>query len=196
MHRNGSLHTDMGTVHICGGDVIQSLSRVRLLEAPWIAVCQTPLSFTISQSLLKFMPIELVMLSNHLILCHPLLLLSSIFSSIRGFSSELALCIRWPKDWSFSFSISPSNEYSGLNYFRMDWLDLRGAQGTLESLLQHHSSKASMLGAQPSIQSNFHCCYRSVARSCPTLQPHGLQHKLLCPSSSPEVCPSSCSLHQ
>ena len=141
MRRNGSLHTDMGTVHVCGGDVIQSLSHVRLLETPWIAVCQTPLSFTISQSLLKFMSIELVMLSNHLILCH----LSSIFSSIRGFSSELALCIRWPEYWNFSFSISPSNEYSGLSYFRMDWLDLLAVQGTLKSLLQHHSSKASVL---------------------------------------------------
>ena len=100
---------------------------------------------TISQSLLKFMSIELVISSNHLILCHPLLLLPSIFRSIRVFSNELALCIRWPKYWGFSFSISPSNEYSGLISFRTDWLDLLAVQGTLKSLLQHHSSKGSNL---------------------------------------------------
>ena len=100
---------------------------------------------TNSCSLLKLMPIESVMPSNHLILCHPLLLLPSIFLSIRGFSNESVLRIRWPKDWSFSFSISPSNEYSGLISFRMDWLDLLAVQGTLKSLLQHHSSKASIL---------------------------------------------------
>ena len=99
------------------------------------------LSFTISQSLLRLMSIELVMPSNCLILCHPLLLLPSILPSIRVFSNELALRIRWPKDWNFSFSISPSNEYSGLISFRMDWLDLLAVQGTLKSLLQHHSSK-------------------------------------------------------
>ena len=98
-----------------------------------------------SQSLLKLMSIESVMPSNHLILCHPLLLPPSIFPSIRVFSSESVLCIRWPKYWSFSFSISPSNEYSGLVSFRMDWLDLLAVQGTLKSLLQHHSSKASIL---------------------------------------------------
>ena len=108
---------------------------------------QSPLSFTISGSLLRFISIELVMLSNHLILCHSLLLLLSIFLSIRVFSDELALCIRWPKywSWSFSFSISPSNEYSGLISFRIDWFDLLAVQGTLKSLLQHHSSKASIL---------------------------------------------------
>ena len=103
------------------------------------------LSITNSWSLLKFMSIELLMPSNHLILCHPLLLLPLIFPSIRVLSNEPVLCIRWPKYWSFSFSISPSNAYSGLISFRMDWLDLLAVQGTLESLLQHHSSKASIL---------------------------------------------------
>ena len=106
---------------------------------------QASLSFTVSWSLLKLMSIESVMLSNHLNLCHPLLLLSSIFPSIRVFSNESVLCIRWPKYWSFSFSSSPSSEYSGLISFRMDWLDLLAVQGTLKSLLQHHSSKASIL---------------------------------------------------
>ena len=112
---------------------------------PWTTACQASLSFTISQSLLRLMSIELMMLSNRLILFHPLPLLPSIFPSIRVFSSELALLIRWPKYWSFSFSISPSSEYSGLISFRMDWLDLLAVQGTLKSLLQHHSSKASIL---------------------------------------------------
>ena len=110
--------------------------------------CSTPgfPSFTISQSLLKLISTEsTIMPSNHLTLCHPLLLLPSIFPSIRGFSNESALRIRWPKYWSFSFSISPSNEHSGLISFRMDWLDLLAVQGTLKSLLQHHSSKASIL---------------------------------------------------
>ena len=125
--------------------VVQLLSRVRLFATPWTAARQASLSFTISRSLLKLMSVELVMPSNHLILCHPLLLLPSIFPRIRVFSNELALCIRWQKYWSFSFSISPSNEYSGLISFRMDWLDLLAVQGTLKSLLQHHSSKASVL---------------------------------------------------
>ena len=112
---------------------------------PWTAACQTSLSITKSQSLLKLMSIELVMPSNHFILCCPLLLPPSIFPSIRVFSIELDLCIRWPKYWSFSFSISPSNEYSELISFRMDWLDLLAVQGTLKNLLQHHSSKASIL---------------------------------------------------
>ena len=112
---------------------------------PWTAAHQGSLSITSSWSLLKFMSIELVMPSNHLILCHPLLLLPSIFPSIRVFSNELALRIRWTKYWSFSFSISPSNEHSGLIFFRMDWLDLLAAQGNLKSLLQHHSLKASIL---------------------------------------------------
>ena len=111
----------------------------------WTAALQASLSFTISPSLLKLMSIELVMPSNHLILCRPLLLLPSIFPSMRVFSNELALCIRWPKYWSFIFSISPSNEYSRLISFRMDWLDLLAVQGTLKSLLQHHSLKASVL---------------------------------------------------
>ena len=111
---------------------------------PWTAVIQASLSVSISWSLLKLMSIESVMPSNHLILCHPLLLLPSIFPIIRVFSNESALHIRWPKYWSFIFSISPSNEYPGLIY-RMDWLDLLAVQGTLKSLLQHHSSKASIL---------------------------------------------------
>jgi len=123
---------------------------------PSTAAAQASLSITNSQSLLKLMLIESVMPSNHLILCRPLLFLPSIFPSIRIFSSESVLPIRWPKSWSFSFSISVSNEYSGLISFRMDWLDLLAVQGTLNSLLQHHSSKASMLSAQPSLWSNSH----------------------------------------
>ena len=111
---------------------------------PWMAACQASLSFTNSRSLLKLMPIESVMPSNHLILCRPLLLLPSIFPSIRVFSSESVLCIRWPNYWSFSFSISPSNEYSGLVSFRIDWFDFLAVQGVLKSLLQHHSSNASI----------------------------------------------------
>ena len=111
---------------------------------PWIAACHTSLSITNSLSLLKLMSIESVMPSNYLILCRPLLLLPSIFPSIRVFSNESILHIRWPKYWSFSFSISPSNEYSGMISFRMDWLDLLEGQGTLQSLLQYHSSKASV----------------------------------------------------
>ena len=112
---------------------------------PWTAALQASLSITNSQSLLKFMSTELVMPSNHLILCCPLLLLPSIFPSSRVFSNKSVLHIRWPKYWSFSFSISPSKEYSGLVSFRMDWLDLLAVQGTLKSLYQHHSSKASIL---------------------------------------------------
>ena len=123
---------------------VQSLSHVQLFVTPWTAARQASLSFTNSWSLLKLMSIELVTPSNHLILCHPLLLLPSIFPSIRVFSNESVLHIRWPTYWSFSFSISPSNEYSGLISFRMDWLDLLAVQGILKSLLQHHSSKASI----------------------------------------------------
>ena len=112
---------------------------------PWTAACQALLSSTLSQSLLKFMSIELVMLFNHLILCRPLLLLPSIFPSIRIFSNESVLHIRWLKYWSFSFSISPSSEYLGFISFRMDWLDLLAVQGTLKNLLQYHNSKASIL---------------------------------------------------
>ena len=124
---------------------VQLLSRVQLFETPWIAACQASLSITNSWSLPKPMSIESVMPSNHLILCHPLLLLPSIFPSITVFSNESALHIRWPKYWRFSFNISPSNEHPGLISFRMDWLDLLEVQGTLKSLLQHHSSKASIL---------------------------------------------------
>ena len=130
---------------------VQSLSHVRLFVSLWTAACQASLSITNSQSLLKLMSFESVMPSNHLILCHPLLLLPLIFPSIRVFSSESVLCIRWSKYWSFSFSISPSNEYSGLISFRMNWLNLLAVQRTLKSLLQHHSSKASILDTQLSL---------------------------------------------
>ena len=123
----------------------QSLSHVRLFATPWTAALQPSLSITNSRSLPKPMSTESVMPSNHLILCHPLLLPPSMFPNIRVFSNESVLRIRWPKDWSFSFNISPSNEYSGWISFRMDWLDLLAVQGTLKSLLQHHSSKASVL---------------------------------------------------
>ena len=122
------------------GIVVQLLSRVRLFATPWTAACQASLSFTISLSLLNLMTIESVMPSNHLIFCHPLLLLPSMFPSIRVFSSGSALCIRRPKYWGFSFSTSPSNEYSELISFRADWLDLLAVQGTLKSFFQHHSS--------------------------------------------------------
>ena len=125
--------------------VVQSLSRVWLFATSWTAARQASLSITNSRSLLKLMFITSVMPSNHLILCHPLLLLPSVFPSIKVFSNESALRVRWPKYWSFSFSISPSNEYSGLISFRMDWLDLLAVQGTFKNLLQHHSSKASIL---------------------------------------------------
>ena len=129
---------------------VHSLSCVWLFATPWTAACQASLSSTNPQSLLKLISIELVMPSNHLIICHPPLPLPSIFPSIRVFSSESVLHIRWPKYWSFSFNISPSNQHSGLISFRMDWLDLLAVQGervhgTLKSLLQHHSSKASIL---------------------------------------------------
>ena len=123
---------------------VQSLIRVHLYAITWTATCEASLSITISRSLLKLMAIQSVMTSNHLILCRPLLL-PSIFPSIRVISNESVLCIRWPNYWSFIFSISPSNEYLGLISFRIDWLDLFAVQGTLKSLLQHHSSKASIL---------------------------------------------------
>ena len=124
---------------------VQLLSRVQLFETPWTAAHQASLSITNSQSLPKLISIQSVMPSNHLILCLPLFLLPSMFPSIRVFSNKSALCIRWPKYWSFNFSISPSNEHPGLISFRIDWLDLLAFQGTLKSLLQHHSSKASIL---------------------------------------------------
>ena len=123
--------------------ILQLISCIQLFATPWAAAPQASLSFTISQSLLKLMSIELMMPSNHLILCHPLFLLPSIFPSIRVFSNELVLHIRWPKYWCFS--ISPSNEYSGLISFRIDWFDPLAVQGTLKSLLQHHSSKPLLL---------------------------------------------------
>ena len=124
---------------------LQSLSLVLLFVAPWTAARQASMSITNPWSLLKLMSIELVMPSNHLILCHPLLLVPSIFPSIRVFSNESVLCIRWPKYWSFSFSISPFNEYSGLIFFRVGWFDILAIQGILKSLFQYHSSKASIL---------------------------------------------------
>ena len=127
---------------------VQSLSCVWLFATPWTAAHQASLSFLISRSLFKPTSIVSVMPSNHLILCHPLLLLPSIFPSIRVFFNESVLHIKWPKYWNFSFSISPSNEYSGLISFRMDWLDLLAVQGILKSLLQHHSSKASLSSAK------------------------------------------------
>ena len=143
LHCYGVDHPSVcGTQHVV---VIQLLSPVQLFATPWTAAHQNSLSFTTSQSLLKLLSIELMVLSNHLILCCPLLLLPSVFPSIRVFSNESVLHIRWRKYWSFSFSISLSNEYSGLISFRMDWLYLLAVQGTLKSLLQHHSSKASIL---------------------------------------------------
>ena len=125
--------------------IIQSLSCVQFFATPWPAACQTSPSFTIFWSFQKLMSVESVIPFNHLILCRPLLLLPSVFSSIRVFSNESVLLIRWPKYWSFRFNISPSNEHSGLISFWMDWLDLLVVQGTLKSLLPHHSSKASIL---------------------------------------------------
>ena len=123
--------------------VVHSLSRIQLFATSWTTARQAPLSFTISQSLLKSMSIESLMLSDHLILCHPLFLLPSTFHNIRVFSNQLAVHIRWSKYWSFSFSNSPSNDYSELISSRIDWFDLRAIQGTLKSLLQHHNLKAS-----------------------------------------------------
>ena len=128
----------------CMQSWVQFLNCVWLFATPWTSPCQASLSITNSRSLLKLMSIESVMPSNRLNLCHPLLP-PSTFPSIRVFSNESVLCIRWPKYWNFSFNISPSNEYSGLISFRMDWSDLLAVQGTLKSLLQHHSSKASIL---------------------------------------------------
>ena len=132
----------LDSIYMCS---VQSLSHVRLFATPWIRAHQASLSITNSRSSLRLTSIESVLPSSHLILCRPLLLLPSIFPSIKVFSNESALCIRWPKDWSFSFNISPSNEYLGLIFFRMDWLDLLAVQGNLKSLLQRHSSKASIL---------------------------------------------------
>ena len=134
---------------------VQSLSHVQLFATPWTAACQASLSITNSWSLLKLMCIESVMPSSHLILCHPLLLLPPMLPSIRVFPNESTLRTSWTKYWSFSFSISPSNEHPGLISLRMEWLALLAVQGTLKSLLQHHSSETSCFGAQLSSQSNF-----------------------------------------
>ena len=147
---------------------VQSLSHVRLFVTPRTAARQASLSITNSQSLLKLMSIKSVMPSNHLILCHPLLLPPSIFPSIRVFSNESALHIMWPKNWSFSFSISPSNEHTGLISFRMNWLDLLAAQGTLKSLLQYHSSKESIL---------LHSAFFIVQLSHPYMTTDSFPHK-------------------
>ena len=135
---------------------VQSLSHVQRFVTPWTAAGKASLSITNTRSLSKLMSIESVMPSSHLILCHPLLLLPPVPSSIRIFSSESTLHMRWPKYWSFSFSISPSNEHPGLISFRMDWLDLLAVQGTVKSLLQHHSLKASILQCSVSSESNSH----------------------------------------
>ena len=149
MAKNNSLESNSLTL-----SSVQLLSRVRVFSTPWTAACQASLSITNSRSLLKLMSLDaLVMPSNHLILCHPLLLLPSILPSIRVFSNESVLLIRGPKHWSFSFSVSPSNEYSGLISFRMDCLDLLAVLGTLKSLLQHYSSKASIHSIETSILS-------------------------------------------
>ena len=155
--------------------VIQSLSCVQLFATSWTAARQASLSFTTFWSLFKLMSIQLVMRYNHLILCHPLLLLPSIFPSIRVFSNESALRIRWPKFWSVSLSISPSNEHPGLISFRMDWLDLLAVQGTLKSLLQHHSSKASILRSSVFCMFQFRC-YTNIIGCCWL---HSLEWKLL-----------------
>ena len=148
---------------------IQSLSHVRLFVTSWTAARQASLSITNSQSSPKFTSIELVMPPNHLTLCCPFLLLPSIFPSIKVFSNELALCIRWPKYWSFSFSIGPSIEYPGMISFRMDQLDLLAAQGTLKSLLQHHSAKASILR---------HSAFSTVLLSHPSIHDYWKNHSL------------------
>ena len=145
---------------------VQSLSCVQLFATPWIIAHQASLSITNSQSSPKFMCIELVMPSSHLILCCPFLLMPPIPPSIRVFSNELALCIRWTKYWSFRFSISFSNEYSGLISFRIGWFDLLAVQGTLKSLLQLHNWKHQFFGTQPSMWSSFHICTWLLENHC------------------------------
>ena len=152
-HTNPEYLTRISSVQFSS---VQSLSRVRLFATPWISACQASLSITNSQSLLKLMPIKWVMPSSHLILCRPLLLLPLIPPSIRVISNESTLRMKWPKYWTFSFSISPSNEHPGLISFRMDWLDLLAVQGILKSLLQHHSSKASIFLALRFLHSPTH----------------------------------------
>ena len=164
----------MGLTHIHYWFIVQSLSHVQLFVTPWTAAHQATLSFTISQSLLKLMSIELLMPPNHLILCRPLFLLPSIFPSIRVFSSEWVLHIRWPKCWSFS--ISPSSEYSGFISFRIDWLDLLAVQGTLKSLLQHHSSKHQFFGTHLSL-------WYSITSVLDYWKNHSFDHMDLCQQS-------------
>ena len=170
LHRVGHHWSDLATA--AAGDIwkrvislVPSFSHVQLFVTPWTAAFQASLSITNSHSLLKLMSIESVMPSSRLILCHPLLLLPSVFPSIKVFSSGSVLHIRWPKYWSFTFSISPSNEYSGLISFRMDWLDLLAAQGTLKSLLQCYSSKASVLRLSASFMDQLSHPYMTTAKT-------------------------------
>ena len=151
------LYAPRATKTVLGGfSSVQPLSRVQLFAIPWITACQASRSITNSRSSPKPMSIESRMPSNHLILCHSLLLLLSIFPSIRVFSNKSVLCMRWPKYWSFSLDISPSDKHSGLISFRIDWFDLLAVQGTLKSLFQHLSSKHQFLSTQPSLWSNSH----------------------------------------
>ena len=136
------LHISYFVISIKHFSSVESICHLWLFVTPWTVACKASLSINNTQSLLKFMSIDSVMPSNHLILCHPLFLLPSVFPSIRDFAHESVLPIGWPKYWSFSFNNSPSNEHSGLISFRMDWLDLLSVQGTLKSLLQHHNSKS------------------------------------------------------
>ena len=159
---------------------VQSLSCVRLFVTPWSAARQASLSITNSRSLLKLMSIESVMPFNHLILCRPLLFLPSVFPSIRVFSNGSLLPIRWPKYWSFSFSISPSNEYSGRISFRTDWLDLLAVQGTLKSLLQHHRSKASILQCSAFFIVQFSHPYMTTGKTIPLTRQTFVSKVCLC----------------
>ena len=176
---------------------VQSLSRIRLFATPWTAAHQASLSITSSQSLPKLMPIESAMPSNHLILCRPLLLLPSIFPSIRVFSNESALHSRGPKYWSFSFYISPSNEYSELSSFRMDWLDLLAVQETLKNLLQHHSSKASILWCSAFFNTRLHLLKSQEGKrgSFRNLEEGG-KNVLECPGVAPLTSSPQHPIHQ
>ena len=162
----------MGSSTIGSSVVVQSPSSVQLFATPYVVAHQAPLSSTISQNLLKYMSIELVMLSNHLFLCGTLFL--SAFPSIKAFPNESALCIRWPKYWRLSFSNSPSNEYSGLISFRIDWLDLLVVQGTLKILLQHHTSEASIPQRSTFFMVQLSHLYMTTGKSIATLD-----HKIL-----------------
>ena len=168
VHTTAQLHS----FHMLASQPVQLLSPVQLSGTPRTAARQASLSIIISQSLPKPMSIELVMPSNHLILCRPLLVLPSIFPSIRVFSNEWVLRIRWPKYWSFSFSISPSNEHPGLIFFRTDWLDLLAVQGTLKNLLQHHSSKVSILQNSAFFTVRLSHPYMTTGKTIPWLDGH------------------------